>query len=206
MKQLLAQNPALAAFNLPARVIVDIARRLDVPADHPLILNLPELPPLESSGIENFTCPDDWRHLLADMKPSLHRFNITSSGARYYLTDRSQNLILHVGPDKIPKWMAQLPINEHGGLFESPTLDDLGRTIQLLMARYLRRFAGMSLRQLVNRNGQLACSRTHFDILIQTRQMDIRIRRAGLDIDPGWVAWLARVVQFHYDDGDQIDV
>jgi hypothetical protein len=26
----------------------------------------------------------------------------------------------------------------------------------------------------------------------------MRIRRAGLDIDPGWVPWLGRVVSFHY--------
>jgi hypothetical protein len=29
---------------------------------------------------------------------------------------------------------------------------------------------------------------------------DLRIRRAGLDIDPGWIPWFARVVTFHYQD------
>ena len=35
-------------------------------------------------------------------------------------------------------------------------------------------------------------------VLFDLTRVDIRIRRAGLDIDPGWVPWLARVVLFHY--------
>ena len=62
------------------------------------------------------------------------------------------------------------------------------------------------LRQLIAREGKIAVSRTHLDILFEAKQMDIRIRRAGLDIDPGWVAWIARVVKFHYDHGDTVNV
>jgi hypothetical protein len=29
----------------------------------------------------------------------------------------------------------------------------------------------------------------------------LEIRLAGLDLDPGWVPWLGRVVSFHYLDG-----
>jgi hypothetical protein len=35
-------------------------------------------------------------------------------------------------------------------------------------------------------------------------QVDMTVRRAGLDLDPGWVPWLGRVVQFHY--LDSLDV
>jgi hypothetical protein len=28
--------------------------------------------------------------------------------------------------------------------------------------------------------------------------VDIEVRRAGLDLDPGWVPWLGRVVTFGY--------
>jgi hypothetical protein len=35
--------------------------------------------------------------------------------------------------------------------------------------------------------------------------VDIRVRRAGLDIDPGWTPWLLRVIHFHYVAGDVYD-
>jgi len=29
--------------------------------------------------------------------------------------------------------------------------------------------------------------------------IELRLRRAGLDFDAGWVPWLGRVVAYHYD-------
>ncbi len=39
---------------------------------------------------------------------------------------------------------------------------------------------------------------THADVWLAFDQLDLRIRRAGLDIDPGWLPWFGRVVRFHY--------
>jgi hypothetical protein len=36
------------------------------------------------------------------------------------------------------------------------------------------------------------------DLLLDNRHADVRVRRAGLDLDPGWVPWLGRVVLHHY--------
>jgi hypothetical protein len=41
-------------------------------------------------------------------------------------------------------------------------------------------------------------SRTHIDVDFRLSQADVRIRRVALDVDPGWVPWLGRVVQFSY--------
>ncbi len=65
--------------------------------------------------------------------------------------------------------------------------------------RTVHRAAGMGLRALVARAGQVAATRTHIDVVLQLRDLDIRVRRAGLDIDPGWVPWLGRIVSFHYE-------
>jgi hypothetical protein len=65
--------------------------------------------------------------------------------------------------------------------------------------RTVHRAAGMGLRALVARAGQVAATRTHIDVVLQLRDLDIRVRRAGLDIDPGWVPWLGRVVSFRYE-------
>jgi hypothetical protein len=63
---------------------------------------------------------------------------------------------------------------------------------------WLRRHAGMGLAELVLRPGRLAASRTHVDVWFDPELCDLRIRRAGLDLDPGWLPWLERVVAFHY--------
>jgi hypothetical protein len=54
------------------------------------------------------------------------------------------------------------------------------------------------LRALVLRTGRIAATRTHVDVVFTLAQVDLAVRRAGIDIDPGWVPWLGRVVRFHY--------
>jgi len=45
---------------------------------------------------------------------------------------------------------------------------------------------------------QLRATATHLDLELLTPAVDIAIRRVGLDIDPGWVVWLGRIVTIHY--------
>lgn len=64
--------------------------------------------------------------------------------------------------------------------------------------RYLRRVARIGLARLVCRIAQLQWSTTHLDTRFALREADLRVRRAALDIDPGWLDWLGRVATFHY--------
>ena len=66
--------------------------------------------------------------------------------------------------------------------------------------RLLRRRVRIGLATLVVRPAKLAVTATHVDVFFPLTAADIRIRRAGLDVDPGWVPWFARVVTFHYQD------
>lgn len=68
-----------------------------------------------------------------------------------------------------------------------------------LARRWLRRRTGLSLHALVLRPGWLQLSATHADLVFDLDAMDLRVRRAGLDLDPGWVPWLGRVVGFHFE-------
>jgi hypothetical protein len=70
------------------------------------------------------------------------------------------------------------------------------------MRSWCRRYVGMTIAELVNRSGTFTLTPTHLDIFFQHDQADIRIRRSGLDLDPGWVPWLGRVVLFHYGNGE----
>jgi hypothetical protein len=64
--------------------------------------------------------------------------------------------------------------------------------------RLLRRRVRLGLASLVRRPARLALTPTHVDVFFAPDAADLRVRRAGLDLDPGWVPWLARVVAFHY--------
>ena len=52
---------------------------------------------------------------------------------------------------------------------------------------------------LLCRHGQLFVSRTHIDLHMSMEEINIAVRRSGLDRDPGWVPDLARIVYFHFD-------
>lgn len=64
--------------------------------------------------------------------------------------------------------------------------------------RALRRRTGLALKTVVCREGGVAITRTHVDVVFALDAVDLRLRRRGLDADPGWVPWFAHVVTFHY--------
>ncbi|MDZ4797560.1 MAG: hypothetical protein SGI92_05315 [Bryobacteraceae bacterium] len=73
-------------------------------------------------------------------------------------------------------------------------LRDWVRTLR----RWSRLQAGLGLYNLVRRPGRITATRTHIDVLFRLEHADIRVRKAGLDIDPGWLPWLGKVIRFHY--------
>jgi hypothetical protein len=64
--------------------------------------------------------------------------------------------------------------------------------------RWLRRNAGIGLSDLIRRPAELAATPTHVDVFFDLAQADMRLRRAGLDLDPGWLPWFGRVVAYHF--------
>ena len=77
-------------------------------------------------------------------------------------------------------------------------VDFVLRGLHLAARRWCLRRGGLGLRTLVQRPARILATRTHVDVLLDIRQADARIRGLGLDVDPGWVPWLGRVVRFHY--------
>jgi hypothetical protein len=71
------------------------------------------------------------------------------------------------------------------------------------LRRWCRRRARIGLASLVRRPGRVAMSLTHLDIFFDLAEADLRLRRMALDVDPGWVPWLGRVVRFHYLDAHE---
>jgi hypothetical protein len=55
-----------------------------------------------------------------------------------------------------------------------------------------------TVERLLHRRGTLFAERGWIDVEMPLSEVDIDIRRAGLDIDPGWIGWLGSVVKFRY--------
>jgi hypothetical protein len=75
----------------------------------------------------------------------------------------------------------------------------------LAVRRWCWRTAHLTLAEVVCRRGMVWLTRNDLDITFLLTLVDIRIRRFGLDIDPGWVPWLGlfgKVVRFHYREGE----
>lgn len=64
--------------------------------------------------------------------------------------------------------------------------------------RWCWRNGKIGLREIVRRPGLVTLTRTHLDVSLALETADVRIRRMGLDLDPGWLPWFGRVVYFHY--------
>jgi hypothetical protein len=70
---------------------------------------------------------------------------------------------------------------------------------RIAIRRWCRLHAHLGLASLVRRPGWVSWSQTHVEVRMPLSTVDLRIRRAGLDLDPGWVPWLGRVVRFYFD-------
>ncbi len=61
-----------------------------------------------------------------------------------------------------------------------------------------RRRDTITLRDLIRRPALLSSTHTHIDLFFRPGEADLRLRRAALDVDPGWIRWLTRLISYHY--------
>lgn len=64
--------------------------------------------------------------------------------------------------------------------------------------RWCWRHGRLRIGEIVRRAGYVTLTHTDLDVSLTIESADIRIRRIGLDLDPGWLHWFGRVVRFHY--------
>ena len=51
---------------------------------------------------------------------------------------------------------------------------------------------------MVRRPGSVLARPGWIEVRLPAEQVDLQVRRAGLDLDPGWVPWLGAVVRYRY--------
>jgi hypothetical protein len=200
-------TPELIEAMFPFHLLRFIGQHLGLPDDDPINAVLATDAAYDPQT--NFVAPESWRNGIANPgEPILRRL-----GDKNVLFDSSGRLALESNPLPQPlptSWRGEnLPIASVSDVdfhlaegFEHTEMkisrDLLRHTWMTAARRWLRRNAQLGLADLVVRSGRITATRTHIDLFFDLAQADIRVRRVGLDIDPGWVSWLGRVIYFHY--------
>lgn len=200
----LEQHPTLIEDEFPARLLHHLAATFAIPMDDAVrkVLPLTHLAPKTSYPV--FSLPPQWSPGLCSTGPlQLHR--IAAMPRRRVLCDSSRRLVLAswqgTYPTELRQRLTQAVLQKGAPVAARDDLQLLLETWQTALRRWCHRFAQLNLSAIIRRPGRLVISKTHLELLFQHEQADIRIRRVGLDLNPGWVPWFGRVVTIHYQFG-----
>ncbi|NCC32682.1 MAG: hypothetical protein EOM24_11780 [Chloroflexia bacterium] len=193
----LAAQPHWIEADLGWALLREAARHLGITEQDPLHHILGEAPPDDPEL--SFVAPTTWHNGPAALPyATIHRAE-QQPGQRGII-DRTGRLLL-------ARWAHRRP----AGLHELRAATELRRGAPLAnlpsplhawitaARRWLRRSpAHIGLRDLVTRPALVSATTTHLDLTFDHSQTELRLRRLGLDFNPGWVPWLGKVVSFHY--------
>ena len=205
---LLECNPLLIECALPLRLLLHVGARLEIAPDDPMMQALGGLCSKNPPAIGEFVEPELWKQGIHNDGP-LQLRRVEGSSRERVLFDGSGRLSLALWRGEIPiavRLLARdLPVTRGPSIEPQNDLDLLLDSWLVAMRRWCRRYARVGLRDLVCRPGRVSATSTHVDAVFDHRQADIRVRKAGLDLDPGWIPWFGRVVSFHYQYGEYAD-
>lgn len=208
----LEEHPFAITHNFCHELLRSIALRLGAAEDDSALL--PIAPPDHDNDKEagsepwSFIMPRSWLGgIAAEKQMTLHRID----GRRHVraLRDASGRLILSLWRSPAPTGVRMF--TGHIGLARGPALpaqSDFQLALETWMSAaelWCSQFAQTGMADLVRLPGKLLVTRTHLDAYFSLSQMDIRVRRAGLDINPGWLPWFGRVVSYWYREEEQHD-
>jgi len=209
IKEILQAHPKLALINFPAVVLRSLVDRFKVPQKDPIRRFLPDSIPIEDRSIQHFIAPSQWLPIVFDSnsRPKvIHKHIFSSKKKAIIYTDSGNVFALGVYskndnfsfPAELKAHILEINY-KHDFIFN---IQNLIMTFHFLLGKLARKFASMSLRAIIHRKGKVSITKTHLDLLLNSDTADVRIRRSGIDIDPGWVSWLGKIVQYHYESGE----
>lgn len=198
----LRHHPHCIEVDFPQNLLCQIGHRLEIPEHDPIWASLhPYLEPLPKDGLSSFVVPETWCSGIAESEDWQIQRGLGSHNQKVLL-DRTGRLPLGLWSGKAPDAVRTLIGGQ--SLWRAPG-QSLGTGWELLLKawhiairRWCRRYAHMGLYNLVCRPGRIQVTPTHVDVMLPLDQTDVWVRKVGLDLNPGWVPWFGRVVQFHY--------
>jgi len=190
-------RPDLAADGFGRALLHGVATRMRIAADDPVFAVLGRDTEADGNGLPSTGLPS-WSGLTRPSpRPQLGSETHVSSNGTVAATPPATS-----GSD--PARIVDGPVPPMVGL---PIPDPaMARARPLLIAwrvgldRWLRRTAGLRLTDVVHHQGWITDTGEHLSVRFRIDDADIRLRRRALDIDPGWVPWLGRVIRYHYRD------
>jgi hypothetical protein len=106
-----------------------------------------------------------------------------------------------LGPDRDPPTLGEPPASD----LEAASVAELAARLARALHERLRgepapdaRAANALVRQVARRHAAIVADPGWIDARMRLDEVDTAVRRAGLDLDPGWLPWLGCVVRFVY--------
>jgi hypothetical protein len=196
-QQWLDAQPEWIGFDIAHRLMAMGLNRLHVPPDDPAWL-LTAYRRTAKRAPRRFIAPERWREGLCMGEGNLRAAE--KEGA-CTLWDPSARLLLGAWIGSCPRTLTRvrrLATADPGILVGADRVHLVTTAWLIASRRWLRRYAGMGLSHLLLRPAAMALTPTHADLCLDINLAELSVRRAGLDIDPGWVRWFGRVVTFRY--------
>jgi hypothetical protein len=191
-------QPTWRDTGLLQRLFAMLLARLEVDVDDPA-WRLAIVPGRAVAAPDRFVAPDGWQPALLRGEGIRERGD-DIGGIR---SDGSGRLPLAAWRGMRPPELPPVPHApaDHAGALSIDLVAVALSAWCTALRRYLRGAVGIGLRDLVLRPAGLSITRTHLDLHYALSRGDLRLRRHGLDLDPGWLPWFGRVVSFHYGEG-----
>lgn len=203
----LETNPHLIELDFTAHLLRFLSAQLEIPSSDPVVASLPN-PDESGPHMIEFSMPLVWRERLYKSGVLILERIKGAPGCRM-LRDRSRRIVLSSWRGQTPQAVRELigdcRIKRRTSCQSEDVTHALFNAWYRAIRRWCRAYAGLKLDELINRRALITSTRTHTDLFFDLRKVDIRVRRAGLDLDPAWVPWLGQVVSFHYLEEGEID-
>jgi len=182
-----------AQSDLSLRVFYAFLRRCDLPPE--LMEGLPVAPDLGYVSVGRY-CPQ------SSLLSGLGRIEcrpIEGQASLLALCLRGLPFAV-VTPDESDGLIAKLDICRHSTSVDLPFGQlSLVNGLMLFLQRLTFGSLGCGWRNMVRRRGFIHATDTHLDITMDIDDVCLNERHFGLDITPGWLWWLGRVVSLHFE-------
>jgi hypothetical protein len=126
---------------------------------------------------------------------TLHRLAMLAAGLT--ADDPAALAFCGLGPDAPPPSQDELPPTEAELALLESVKDELAATLADSLERREEPAADV-VAEVCARRAEIVADLAWIDVLLALDGVSVEVRRAGLDIDPGWVPWLGVALRFVY--------
>lgn len=112
---------------------------------------------------------------------------------------RQTALSLGLRPDTMPEFMPETMLQTTLPQTRGACVPDLLGGLSLALQRAAFAATGRGWRVMSARAGYVSSTETHIDVTLDLSDVRLAERMAGLDLSPGWLPWLGRVVTLHFE-------